>query len=326
MATSRSRAYEHVKNLHSLVLNPNPGSNYTPPFGKPNTPTITAPTNGGSSNGQGFMLSTYGHPNSVEQRSIQIQRAKDAGFTDTVLTSAPTLNTTTSISAEALPNYGVWYARARYIDAFGQPSEWSATVNFTAVSAPVVKAQARSGSSGAASHGLTFTGAAIGDLIILACASNSLPNLPSGFTLQGTYTSVLSGSNVYMYSKIATANNEAVTFTTTGAGDVIGTALQYASAYPTSTFAQAKATGTSFPVNIPTGGTGKWALVMGFCRSPSSSITMPAGAGWTTIYNLSTQSGSSYFAPLIAWTASLAAGNITRQSATYETWHITFNF
>lgn len=325
MATSRSRAYEHVKNLHPLVLNPNPGSNYTPPFGKPNAPTIVAPTNGSNSNGQGFTLSAYGHPNSVEQRSIQIQRAKNVGFTDTVLTSAPTLNTTVSAALEALPSYGGWYARARYIDSFGQPSEWSDTVSFTAVSAPVVRAQARSGSSSAASHSLTFTGASVGDLIILACASNSLPTLPSGFTLQGTYNSVLSGSNVYMYSKIATANNESVTFTTTGAGDVIGTVLQFAAAYPTA-LAQAKATGTSFALNIPSGGTGKWALVMGFCRSPSASVTMPAGGGWTTIYNLSTQSGSTYFTPIIAWTASLAAGTITRQSATYETWHITFNF
>ena len=325
MATSRSRAYEHVKNLHPLVLNPNPGSNYTPPFGKPNAPTITSPTNGSNSNGQGFTLSAYGHPNSVEQRSIQIQRAKDVNFTDTVLTTPPTLNTTASISAEVLPNYGAWYARARYIDSFGQPSDWSSTVAFTAVSAPVIRAQARSGSSNAASHNLTFTGSSIGDLLILVCATNTLPNLPSGFTLQGSYTSVLSGSSAYTYSKIATSNNETVNFSMPGAGDVIGVALQYASAYPTA-LAQAKATGTTFPVNIPSGGTSKWSLVMGFCRSPSASITMPAGGGWTTIYNLSTQSGSTYFTPIIAWTPSLAAGNITRQSATYETWHITFNF
>lgn len=322
-----SRAHRHAKNLQPLVENPN--VTYTPPFGGPSTPSVITPANGASSQGMGFVLSAYSHPSGVPQAGIQIQRATNNTFTLNMILS-PIAAGTTSTASVASSGYTagtVAYVRARYIDTFGQPSDWSAPVSYVQTNNPEVSAQARSGNANAASHSLTFTGSAIGELIIILVAANTVPTTPSGFTAQGSYSSVLSGSSTYVYSKVATANNESVTVSVGGAAEVIGCVLRYASAYPGGTmFAQAKTAASSYAIQIPSAGAGKWALVMGFCRSPSANITMPSGAGWTTIYNLSTQSGSSYFTPLIAWAPSLAAGNITRASTTYEAWQMTLTF
>ena len=304
LSTGLSTTNSTVASLSTVV-----GSIGAGVVGVPVAPTLVSPVGGGNNSGLSFTVSGYSHPSSVTMDCVLIETATNTGFTTSVLRSSVVPGGLTVTMAARTPGTTVYW-RAKFIDRLGGESPWSSTGSFVVVVSVDYVGYAVGGNADGAAISTTVTGNAVGDLLVLAAAFNGgTPSAPAGWTLRLNYNDdPLSGSNMAVYTRVATSTNQAVSI---AAFSTVMAAVRGVTDYVSVERNTIAGGASSVTLTMPSGSTGVPCFILGFDRGISATNTIPAA--FTPSYGAS--GVGAWFTQLFGFTSSATGGTWTRSSS-----------
>ena len=280
--------------------------------GVPVEPTLVSPVGGGGASGLNFTVSGYSHPSSVAMDCVLIETATDISFTASVQRSSVVSGGLT-VGMAARTTGTTVYWRAKFIDRLGGESAWSSTGSFVVVVVAEYIGYAVGGNDNSAAITKSITNSIAGDLLLLAIAFNgSVPATPAGWTLRQNYTDdPLSGSNMAIFSTVATTANQSVSI---AAFSVSMAAIRGITDYVSLDRNTIPGSTLNASITISPTSVGVPCIALGFDRNGSVN-TFPAA--YSPFFG--NNAGGAYFSQLFGFSIAATGGTWTRTSnASYK--------